>query len=96
MFYESQFLEFGKKSSALNCTLCTYFVPKLNIETKINVEILMMVVMKDAVRLPGLPPVSLECNARVVNYAMVISIQQYGHERNYKEDKKIISFFRCH
>jgi hypothetical protein len=56
----------------------------------------MMVVMKDAVRLPGLPPMSLECNARVVNYAMVISIQQYGHERNYKEDKKIISFLRCH
>ena len=80
----------------LNCTLWTYFVPKLNIETEINVEILMMVVMKDAVRLPGLPPMSLECNARVVNYAMVISIQQYGHERNYKEDKKIISFFRCH
>ena len=76
--------------------MCTYFVPKLNIETKINVEILMMVIMKDAVRLPGLPPMSLECNARVVNYAMVISIQQYGHERNYKEEKKIISFFRCH
>ena len=53
------------------CTkLHTYFVPKLNIETEINVEILMMVVMKDAVRLPGLPPMSLECNARVVNYAM--------------------------
>ena len=85
-------------SEKKHCTAlhCTYFVPKLNIETEINVEILMMVVMKDAVRLPGLPPMSLECNARVVNYAMVISIQQYGHERNYKEDKKIISFFRCH
>jgi hypothetical protein len=64
------------------------FVPKLNIETEINVEILMMVVMKDAVRLPGLPPMSLESNARVVNYAMVISIQQYGHERNPMDSEK--------
>ena len=62
--------------------LSTYFVPKFNIETKINVKILMMVVMKDTVRLPWLPPLTLESNARMVNYAMVISIQQYRHKRN--------------
>ena len=31
-------------------------VPVLNVESKVDMEVLMMIVMEDTVRLPGLPP----------------------------------------
>lgn len=40
----------------------------------------MMIVMKDAVRLPGLPPVSLEVDPGVVNDAVVVNVgEQDAH-----------------
>ena len=34
-------------------------VPVLNVESKVDMEVLMMIVMEDTVRLPGLPPQTL-------------------------------------
>ena len=52
-----------------------YFVPVFDIEAKINVEVLMVIVMEDAIRLPRLPPMTLEGDAGMINDAMVIGVQ---------------------
>ena len=53
-----------------------YLVPIFNVEAKINMEVLMMVVMENTIRLPRLPPGPLECYSRMVNDTMVIGIQK--------------------
>lgn len=45
-------------------------------------EILMMVVVEDAVWLPGLPPSTFESDAGMVDDAMIVGVQQHetkGH-----------------
>ena len=41
-----------------------------------------MVVMENAIWLPGLPEVTLESNARVVNDSVVVGVQQNDGEWN--------------
>jgi len=53
-------------------------IPELNIKGKVDMEILMMVVMEDTIRLPRLPPVSLEVDTGVVDDTMVVQIHQYS------------------
>lgn len=55
-------------------------IPDFNVEAKVNVEILVMVVVEDAIRLPWLPPVGLEVNSRMINNAMVINVDQDRHK----------------
>ena len=62
--------------------LKAYLIPELDIESKINVEILMMIIMKDAIRLPRLPPIMLKSNSWVVNDPMVISVHHDETKRN--------------
>ena len=40
-------------------------------------EVLVVVVMEDAVRLPRLPPESLEGDPRMVNDAVIVNVKQH-------------------
>ena len=53
-----------------------YLIPIFNIETEIHMKILMMVIVEDARWLPWLPPVGLEIDSRMVDDAVVISVEQ--------------------
>lgn len=55
---------------------CDYLVPVLDVEAKVDVEVLVVVVVEDAVRLPRLPPVRLEVDARVVDDPVVVDVGQ--------------------
>ncbi len=52
----------------------TDHVPVLDVEAEVDVEVLVVVVVEDAGRLPRLPPVGLEVDARVVNDAMIVGV----------------------
>lgn len=52
-----------------------YPIPELDVEAKVDVSVLMMVVVEDCVWLPGLPPVCLKCDARVVENCVVVCVQ---------------------
>lgn len=54
---------------------CFHLVPDEYVEAEVDVEVLVMVVMEDGVRLPGLPPKRLEVDSRVVNDAVVIRVE---------------------
>lgn len=59
-----------------------YFVPVFNVETEVHVEVLVVVVVEDAVRLPWLPPVRLESDAGMVDDAVIVNVRHqraYGH-----------------
>ncbi len=43
-------------------------------------KVLMMVIMKNTIRLPGLPPMTLEVNSRVVHNAMIVNIGVKNHQ----------------
>ncbi len=65
--------EFCKKNA--NLGLCvTYLVPIFDIESKIDMEVLMVIVMEDTIRLPWLPPMSLKCDTGMIYEAMVIRV----------------------
>lgn len=49
-------------------------VPVVDVEGKIYVEVLMMIVMEDGVRLPWLPPEGFEINTGVTQNPMAIGI----------------------
>lgn len=68
----------------LSISKCTYDIPKVNVKSEIDMEILMMVVMKYGVRLPGLPPKRLEINTRMVDDSVIVSIQGNNVEGTYK------------
>jgi len=59
------------------CTQYNYLVPVFNVESKVDMEVLVMVVVENAVWLPGLPPLALESDAGVINDPMVINVQQH-------------------
>ena len=42
-----------------------------------HMEVLMVVVVEDTVRLPGLPPESLEGDPGVVNDAVIVDIEEH-------------------
>jgi hypothetical protein len=45
-----------------------YRVPELDIEAKVDVEVLVVVIVEDAVRLPGLEPHSLHIRERLRDF----------------------------
>jgi hypothetical protein len=49
-------------------------VPELNVEPKVDVEVLVVVVVEDTVGLPGLPPVTLEVNSGMVDNPVVVRV----------------------
>lgn len=57
------------------------YVPVVNIESKIDVKVLMMIVMEDCIRLPWLPPEGLEINTGVTQNPMTVSIDHNDVER---------------
>ena len=65
-----------------------YLIPILDVETKVDVKVLVMVVVKYAVWLPGLPPLALEGNARVIDDPMVIDVQQHQAVRRWNTQPK--------
>lgn len=62
----------------------TYYIPIVNVEGKINMKVLMVVIVEDSVGLPGLPPVRFEVNARMVDDAVVVSVQGNNIKRSCK------------
>ena len=62
-----------------------YLVPIFNVEAKINMEVLVMVVMENTIRLPRLPPGPLESYSRMINDTMVIGIQKNKGKWYYME-----------
>ena len=50
---------------------------RVQMSLKPYVEILVVVVMEDAVWLPGLPPQRLESDAGVVDDAVIVDIEQH-------------------
>jgi len=57
-----------------------YLIPYLDVETKIDMEELVMLVVEVGIGLPGLPPLRLEVDTGVVDYAMVIGVDGYHIE----------------
>ena len=60
----------------------SYLIPIFNVKAKVYVEVLVVIVVKNAVRLPWLPPVRLERDARVVDDAVIVNVRHqsaYGH-----------------
>jgi len=55
-------------------------VPVLNVESKVDMEVLVVIVMENTVRLPGLPPGSFESDPGVVNDSVVIGVHHYHGE----------------
>lgn len=62
----------------------TYFIPNRHVETEVAVEELMMLVMELRVRLPWLPPLGLEVDARVVDDTVVVHVDSHSVERHWK------------
>lgn len=57
-----------------------YLVPVFNVESEIDVKVLVVVVVEDAMRLPWLPPVGLEIDSRMVNNAVVVGVEQQDRD----------------
>lgn len=57
-----------------------YLVPVFNVESEIDVKVLVVVVVEDAVRLPWLPPVGLEIDSRMVDNAVVVGVEQQDRD----------------
>lgn len=59
-----------------------YRIPIFNIESKIDMEVLMVIVMEDAIWLPWLPPITLEVDTRVVDDTVIVGVDQDAGIRN--------------
>lgn len=53
----------------------SYLVPIFDVEAEVDVEVLMMVVVEDAVWLPRLPPLSFEVDARMIEDTVEIDVR---------------------
>ena len=72
-----------------------YLIPIFNIESEIDVKVLMMVVVEDAMRLPWLPPVGLEIDSGMVDDSVVVGVEQEDNYGDYKMNRNVsIEFFR--
>ena len=69
-----------------------YLIPKFDIESKIDMEVLMMIVVENAIWLPRLPPVLFESDARMINDSMVIRIDHHGRKRNCKTKYVLLKY----
>ena len=53
-------------------------------------KVLVMVVMEDAVRLPGLPPERLKGNPGVVNDAVIVNVEEHSAVKCWTEIHRVI------
>ena len=60
----------------------TYLIPKLDVKTKVNVKVLMVIIMKYTIWLPRLPPIVLKCDTRVVYDSMIVGVHHNHCEWN--------------
>lgn len=65
-----------------------YLIPKPAVEAEVDMEVLVVVVVEDGVRLPGLPPVRFEVDARVVDDAVVVRVHRDHRVRNCQHDRE--------
>lgn len=63
-------------------TPLSHLVPVLDVESEVDVKVLVVVVVEDAVRLPGLPEGPLEVDPGVVDDAVVIGVEEDEGEGN--------------
>lgn len=73
----------------------THLIPEINIKSEIDVRVLMMVIMENCIRLPWLPPLRLEGDARVIDNSMIIGVQQNSIKENLAGKRNIISMNIC-
>ena len=60
----------------------TNLIPEFDIKPEINMKVLMVIVVKDAIRLPWLPPIMLKGNPRMINDPMIICVHHDESKRN--------------
>ena len=77
-------------------TELTDLVPELDVESEVDVKVLVVVVVEHGVRLPRLPPLPLERDARVVEDAVVVRVDQDRRERHWKKKKEGRSFIHSY
>jgi len=67
-------------------TYCFFYildlVPHIAIKSIIDMTVLMVVVVEHAIRLPGLPPLRLESDSRVLNDTVVVRVKSQSVKRN--------------
>ena len=64
--------------------LYIYLIPKFDIESKIDMKVLMMIVVENAIWLPWLPKGLFESDARMINDSMVICVDHHSRKWNYE------------
>jgi len=57
-------------------------IPHKAIKSIIDVTVLMVVVVEHAIRLPGLPPLRLESNSRVLHDSVIVRVKSQCIKRN--------------
>lgn len=77
------------------CANNTHHIPDINIESEIDVSVLMMVIMENSIGLPWLPPLRFECDARVTDNSVIICVQQNSIKKNLISNESIISINIC-
>lgn len=65
-----------------NDSTLTNLVPKVAVESEVDMKVLVMIIVKYGVWLPGLPPVCFEVYSRMVDDAEVVCVQQYNGNRH--------------
>lgn len=63
----------------------TDLVPHKAIKSVIDVTVLMVVVVEHAIRLPRLPPLSLESDSRVLHDTVIVRVKSQSVKRNCEE-----------
>jgi hypothetical protein len=66
-----------RRSSFGEDVTLTNLVPIVAVEREVDMKVLVMIIVKYGVWLPGLPPVCFEVYARMVDDAVVVCVQQY-------------------
>lgn len=52
----------------------THLIPYAHVKSIVNMEVLMVIIVEYRIGLPWLPPMSLKCNARMIDDAMIINV----------------------
>jgi len=60
-------------------------IPHRAIKSIVDVTVLMVVVVEHAIRLPGLPPLRLESDSRVLHDTVIVRVKSQSVKRNCKE-----------
>jgi hypothetical protein len=70
--FETKYVRFHRRFTEIN--FVTNLVPEIAVEREVDMEVLVMIIVKYGVWLPWLPPVSFEVDSRVVDDAVVICV----------------------